>query len=60
MGSVARLHPPAVIYVSCDTTTLVRDLQSLRANGYEIDRVQGFDFFPNTHHVEVAVRALLT
>jgi 23S rRNA (uracil1939-C5)-methyltransferase len=60
MGSVARLHPPVVIYVSCDTTTLVRDLQSLRANGYEIDRVQGFDFFPNTHHVEVAVRALLT
>jgi 23S rRNA (uracil1939-C5)-methyltransferase len=60
MGSVARLHPPVVIYVSCDTTTLVRDLQSLRANGYEIDQVQGFDFFPNTHHVEVAVRALLT
>jgi 23S rRNA (uracil1939-C5)-methyltransferase len=60
MGSVARLHPPAVIYVSCDTTTLVRDLQSLRANGYEIDRVRGFDFFPNTHHVEVAVHALLT
>jgi 23S rRNA (uracil1939-C5)-methyltransferase len=60
MGSVARLRPPAVIYVSCDTTTLVRDLQNLRAKGYEIDRVRGFDFFPNTHHVEVAVHALLT
>lgn len=60
MESVARLRPRAVIYVSCDTTTLVRDLQRLCANGYEIDRVRGFDFFPNTHHVEVAVHALLT
>jgi 23S rRNA (uracil1939-C5)-methyltransferase len=60
MESVARLRPRAVIYVSCDTTTLVRDLQKLCANGYEIDRVRGFDFFPNTHHAEVAVHALLT
>ena len=60
MEAVARLRPRAVIYVSCDTTTLVRDLQRLCANGYEIDRVRGFDFFPNTHHAEVAVHALLT
>jgi 23S rRNA (uracil1939-C5)-methyltransferase len=60
MVAVARLRPRAVIYVSCDTTTLVRDLQTLRASGYEIDRVCAFDFFPNTHHVEVAVHALLT
>ncbi len=60
MTAVARLRPRAVIYVSCDTTTLVRDLQSLCASGYEIGRVQAFDFFPNTHHAEVAVHALLT
>jgi 23S rRNA (uracil1939-C5)-methyltransferase len=60
MESVARLRPRAVIYVSCDTTTLVRDLQKLCANGYEIHGVRGFDFFPNTHHAEVAVHALLT
>ena len=60
MAAVARLRPRAVIYVSCDTTTLVRDLQSLCAYGYEIDRVRAFDFFPNTHHAEVAVHALLT
>jgi 23S rRNA (uracil1939-C5)-methyltransferase len=60
MAAVARLRPRAVIYVSCDTTTLVRDLQSLCASGYEIDRVRAFDFFPNTHHAEVAVHALLT
>ena len=60
MTAVARLRPRAVIYVSCDTTTLVRDLQCLCASGYEIERVRAFDFFPNTHHVEVAVHALLT
>lgn len=60
MDAVAKLRPRAVIYVSCDTATLVRDLQSLRTNGYEISRVQAFDFFPNTHHAEVAVHALLT
>jgi 23S rRNA (uracil1939-C5)-methyltransferase len=60
MDAVARLRPRAVIYVSCDATTLVRDLQSLGASGYEIDRVRAFDFFPNTHHAEVAVHALLT
>ena len=60
MAVVARLRPRAVIYVSCDTTTLVRDLQSLCASGYQIGRVRAFDFFPNTHHAEVAVHALLT
>jgi 23S rRNA (uracil1939-C5)-methyltransferase len=60
MSAVARLRPRAVIYVSCDTTTVVRDLQCLGASGYDIDRVCAFDFFPNTHHAEVAVHALLT
>jgi 23S rRNA (uracil1939-C5)-methyltransferase len=60
MEAIARLRPRAMIYVSCDTATLVRDLQNLTANGYEISTVRGFDFFPNTHHAEVAVHALLT
>jgi 23S rRNA (uracil1939-C5)-methyltransferase len=60
MEAIARLRPRALIYVSCDTATLVRDLQNLTANGYEISTVRGFDFFPNTHHAEVAVHALLT
>ncbi|MBF6561160.1 MAG: class I SAM-dependent RNA methyltransferase [Candidatus Binataceae bacterium] len=60
MAPIGRLRPRAIIYVSCDTATLVRDLQSLRTCGYEIDQVRAFDFFPNTHHAEVAVHALLT
>lgn len=60
MEPMARLKPAAVVYVSCDCATLVRDLLALRSFGYEIEQVRAFDFFPNTHHAEVAVRALLT
>jgi len=60
MEPIIKLHAPGVIYVSCDVTTLARDLRVLAAAGYKINRVRGFDFFPNTHHVEIAVHALLT
>jgi 23S rRNA (uracil1939-C5)-methyltransferase len=60
MELVVRLRATRMIYVSCDPSTLVRDLRKLSARGYHIERVQAFDFFPNTHHVEVAVLALLT
>jgi 23S rRNA (uracil1939-C5)-methyltransferase len=60
MEPIVKLRAPAVIYVSCDVTTLARDLRVLAGAGYRINRVRGFDFFPNTHHVEIAVHALLT
>jgi len=50
-----------VIYVSCDVATLARDLHALCAGGgYRIAALRGFDFFPNTHHVEVVAQAVLT
>jgi 23S rRNA (uracil1939-C5)-methyltransferase len=60
MEPIVKLRAPTVIYVSCDVTTLARDLRVLAGAGYKINRVRGFDFFPNTHHVEIAVHALLT
>ncbi len=57
---VARLRPAAIIYVACDVATMVRDLAALAAHRYEIRHVRGFDFFPNTHHLEVVAHALLT
>ena len=60
MEPIIKLRAPGVIYVSCDVTTLARDLRVLAAAEYKISRVRGFDFFPNTHHVEIAVHALLT
>jgi 23S rRNA (uracil1939-C5)-methyltransferase len=60
MDAIARLRPDRIIYVSCDARTLVRDLAQLRAASYKIGVVRGFDFFPNTHHVEVMTEVLLT
>jgi 23S rRNA (uracil1939-C5)-methyltransferase len=60
MEPIVRLRPQTVIYVSCDVATLVRDLRALQNGGYKVNRVRGFDFFPNTHHVEIASRVLLT
>jgi 23S rRNA (uracil1939-C5)-methyltransferase len=60
MEPLIRLRPSSVIYVSCDPSTLVRDLQFAIAGGYKVRRVRAFDFFPNTHHVEVVANVLLT
>ena len=52
------LHPARVIYVSCNVSTLARDLRNLLGGGYKLDRVQAVDFFPNTHHAEIAACVL--
>jgi 23S rRNA (uracil1939-C5)-methyltransferase len=53
---VARTRPERVVYVSCHTTTLSRDLRALQAAGYAVDRVHALDMFPQTAHVEAVVR----
>ncbi len=53
---LARLRAPQIIYVSCDPHTLIRDLRALIAYRYKLSQLRAFDFFPHTHHVELAVR----
>ena len=60
MEPIVKLRAPRIVYASCDVTTLARDLAMLARSGYKLERVRGFDFFPNTHHVEIAALALLT
>lgn len=60
MASLSRLRPRQVLYVSCDTATALRDLRLLCDQGYRVVTVRGFDFFPNTHHLEILAVALLT
>ena len=57
---MARLKPRRVIYVSCNPSTLVRDLRQLNLRGYKVGSVSAFDFFPNTHHIEIVASLLLT
>jgi 23S rRNA (uracil1939-C5)-methyltransferase len=44
-----------LIYVSCDVATLARDARRIVDARYRIDRIDGFDLFPNTPHVETVV-----
>jgi 23S rRNA (uracil1939-C5)-methyltransferase len=57
---LVKLRPRVLIYVSCHPPSLVRDLPPLKAAGYTVTQVRAFDFFPNTHHVEIAASLLLT
>ena len=55
LDGVIRLAAPEVVYVSCDIATLARDSRRLLEAGYAIRRVDAFDLFPNTPHVETVV-----
>ncbi len=47
--------PKRIVYVSCDTATLARDLRIATTKGYRIERAIGFDMFPQTAHLESLV-----
>ena len=52
LETIVKMQPEKVVYVSCDSATLARDLKYLCANGYEITVCRGVDQFPQTVHVE--------
>jgi 23S rRNA (uracil1939-C5)-methyltransferase len=52
MGSVVKLAPKKVVYVSCNPETLARDLKYFKKNGYKAVEAVPVDMFPHTGHVE--------
>ncbi len=56
IASIIKANPEKIIYVSCNPSTLARDLGYLRGDGYKVEEVQPVDMFPMTMHVEVIVK----
>ncbi len=52
VDSLARLRPRRIVYVSCNPTTLARDLRAFAAHGFATREVVAVDLFPQTYHVE--------
>jgi tRNA/tmRNA/rRNA uracil-C5-methylase (TrmA/RlmC/RlmD family) len=50
-----RARPIRIAYLSCSAGTLAKDLSVLAGSGYDVQAIQPYDFFPNTHHVEALV-----
>ena len=55
LRTIVEMGPEKIVYVSCDSATLARDLKVLCGGGYEIKRVRAVDMFPMTVHVETCV-----
>lgn len=53
---ILKLQPKQISYVSCEPSTLARDLKIFCANDYLIEAITALDLFPQTHHVETVVR----
>ena len=52
LSTMVQMQPKRIVYVSCDSATLARDLKYLGENGYEVGKVRIFDNFPQSVHVE--------
>ena len=55
LDTMLKMQPKRIVYVSCDSATLARDLKVLCDGGYEVKRVRGVDQFGMTVHVECVV-----
>ena len=55
LDTIVKMQPNRVVYVSCDSATLARDLRYLCDRGYRLEKICGTDMFPQSVHVETVV-----
>lgn len=59
LQTMVQMRPERIVYVSCDSATLARDLKYLCENGYEMTRCRAVDQFPQSVHTECVVKMKL-
>ena len=60
IDAVSILSPEKIVYISCNPETLARDLGYFFKKGYKAKRIQPFDMFPHTNHVETVALLVRT
>ena len=55
LDTMLKMAPKRIVYVSCDSATLARDLKILCEGGYQIEKIRAYDQFAHTGHVETVV-----
>jgi 23S rRNA (uracil1939-C5)-methyltransferase len=60
LAALIDLRAPVFVYVSCNPSTLARDLQTLAQSGYRVEALQAVDMFPHSHHIEAVARLRLS
>jgi 23S rRNA (uracil1939-C5)-methyltransferase len=56
LPNILKFNTKQIIYVSCNPSTLARDLWYILDNSeYKIEKIQAMDMFPHTHHIETIV-----
>ena len=58
LDAIIKIAPKRLVYVSCDPSTLARDVKILSENGFAVEKIQPVDMFPQTVHVETVVLML--
>jgi len=51
--AISEAKPSYLAYVSCDVATWARDVASLGEQGFDLIKMEAFDFYPQTHHIEM-------
>ena len=52
---IVKSNPETIVYVSCDSATLARDLKILLENGFEVKKIKPVDMFPHSTEIECVV-----
>ena len=56
LDTIVKMGPKRVVYVSCDSATLARDVKYLGERGYQVEKVRCCDMFGHSTHVETVVK----